>query len=51
VLFAWFWNWLLNARDARLITGDARLDIRTPRSREFVADSQDAKSKRAAAGS
>ena len=38
VLFAWFWNWLLNARDARLITGDARLDIRTPRSDEFVSD-------------
>ena len=38
VLFAWFWNWLLNARDARLIIGEARLDIRTPRSAEFVAD-------------
>ena len=34
VLFAWFWNWLLNARDARLITGDARLDINTPRSED-----------------
>ena len=22
VLFSWFWNWMLNARDARLITGD-----------------------------
>ena len=22
VLLSWFWNWLLNARDARLITGD-----------------------------
>ena len=38
VLFSWFWNWLLNARDARLITGDARLDIRTPRSSELVTD-------------
>ena len=38
VLISWFWNWLLNARDARLITGDARLDIRTPRSDEFVPD-------------
>ena len=38
VLFAWFWNWLLNARDARLITGDARLDITTPRSGGFVTD-------------
>lgn len=28
VLLSWFWNWLLNARDARLITGDARLDVR-----------------------
>ena len=38
VLISWFWNWLLNARDARLITGDARLDIRIPRSDEFVSD-------------
>jgi len=38
VLFAWFWNWLLNARDARLITGDARLDIRLPRSDQFGPD-------------
>jgi NADH dehydrogenase len=38
VLISWFWNWLLNARDARLITGDARLDIRIPRSDEFVPD-------------
>jgi len=36
VLLSWFWNWLLNARDARLITGDARLDIQTPRPGEFV---------------
>ena len=27
---SWFWNWLLNARDARLITGDAQLDIHVP---------------------
>lgn len=38
VLFSWFWNWLLNARDARLITGDARLDIRLARPPEFVPD-------------
>ena len=38
VLFAWFWNWLLNARDARLIIGEAHLDIRAPRSKEFVRD-------------
>jgi NADH dehydrogenase len=37
VLLSWFWNWLLNARDARLITGDARLDIRVVRPDEFVA--------------
>ncbi len=38
VLFSWFWNWLLNARDARLITGDARLDIHLARPPEFVRD-------------
>ncbi len=26
VLFSWFWNWMLNARDARLITGDATIE-------------------------
>jgi NADH dehydrogenase len=36
VLFSWFWNWLLNARDARLITGDARLELRRVRGDEFV---------------
>ncbi|MDQ3421497.1 MAG: NAD(P)/FAD-dependent oxidoreductase [Acidobacteriota bacterium] len=36
VLFSWFWNWLLNARDARLITGDARLDLRVVRPDEYV---------------
>jgi NADH:ubiquinone reductase (H+-translocating) len=30
VLLSWFWNWLLNARDARLITGDAKLDLQVP---------------------
>lgn len=38
VLMSWFWNWLLNARDARLITGDAQLDILIPRAPEFVVD-------------
>ena len=38
VLISWFWNWLLNARDARLITGNAALQIHTPRTQEFVAD-------------
>lgn len=36
VLLSWFWNWLLNARDARLITGDARLEVELPRPREFI---------------
>jgi NADH dehydrogenase len=31
VFLSWFWNWLLNARDARLITGDARLVIEESR--------------------
>jgi NADH dehydrogenase len=38
VLISWLWNWVLNARDARLITGDARLDIRIPRAGEFEPD-------------
>ena len=38
VLLSWFWGWLLNARDARLITGDARLHIQTPRPSDFVPD-------------
>ena len=38
VLLSWFWNWLLNARDARLITGDAQLDIHVPRATGFVPD-------------
>ena len=38
VLLSWFWNWLLNARDARLIIGDAQLDIRVPRSIALAPD-------------
>ena len=38
VLLSWFWNWLLNARDARLITGEARLGIQTPRPPDFIRD-------------
>jgi NADH:ubiquinone reductase (H+-translocating) len=38
VLLSWFWGWLLNVRDARLITGDARLDIKVPRATDFVLD-------------
>ena len=36
VLLSWFWNWLLNARDARLITGDAQLDIEVVRPEDYV---------------
>jgi len=45
VLLSWFWNWLLNARDARLITGDARLDIHTPRPDEYVETPRSAPAK------
>jgi NADH dehydrogenase len=38
VLLRWLWGWLLNARDARLITGDARLDVQVPRPPDFVRD-------------
>ena len=38
VLFDWFWSWVLNARDARLITGDARLDVEIPRAAGFVRE-------------
>jgi NADH dehydrogenase len=38
VLLNWFWGWLLNARDARLITGDVRLDTQVPRPPEFAPD-------------
>jgi NADH dehydrogenase len=37
VFLSWFWNWLLNARDARLITGGSTVDIAIPRPAEFVA--------------
>jgi NADH dehydrogenase len=39
VLLNWFWNWLFNHRDARLITGDAELEIDRPRPRDFVRNS------------
>ena len=38
VLLSWFWGWLLNARDARLIMGEARLDIHTPLSSNLVPE-------------
>lgn len=41
VLMSWFWNWLLNTRDARLITGDARLTIEVPRAPGFVLDTSE----------
>jgi NADH dehydrogenase len=36
VFASWIWNWILNARDARLITGDARLAIKTIRPGEVI---------------
>jgi NADH dehydrogenase len=36
VFFSWLWNWLLDTRDARLITGEARIDIQTPRPGEVI---------------
>jgi NADH:ubiquinone reductase (H+-translocating) len=39
VLLSWFWNWILNARDARLITGDAQISVQTPLSGDFVVES------------
>lgn len=40
VLLSWLWGWLLNSRDARLITGDSCLEIRTPRPSGIVQDPQ-----------
>ncbi len=41
VLLSWLWNWLLGARDARLITGDARPEAAT-RPPTFGRDASDA---------
>lgn len=38
VLLNWFWNWLLDARDARLITGPASLEVRESRAGDATAD-------------
>jgi hypothetical protein len=38
VLLSWFWGWLVNARDARIITGDARLDVESPHPPGFIRD-------------
>ncbi len=43
VAFRWLWSWLLNARDARLIIGDTQLDVRMPRSGDFVIERRDQK--------
>jgi NADH dehydrogenase len=42
VLLSWFWDWLLNVRDARLITGDVRPDIQIARPPDFVPDNPSA---------
>lgn len=40
VMLSWMWNWFLNSRDARLITGDARLDIHSFRPGEIILAKQ-----------
>lgn len=40
VIASWFWNWLLSARDSRLITGEARLDIKEIRPGELVLQAE-----------
>jgi hypothetical protein len=30
VMMNWMWNWIMNSRDARLITGEVELDIVDP---------------------
>lgn len=39
VMISWLWNWVVNSRDARLITGDAHIDVTLPRSSDFVPNS------------
>lgn len=36
VLASWLWNWIIFARDARLITGDARIYLDQPRPGELI---------------
>jgi NADH dehydrogenase len=38
VMLNWFWSWLFNARDARLITGDARPMQEMPHPPDFVPE-------------
>lgn len=42
VMLSWFWNWLFNSRDARLITGNAQIEVMLPRSQEFVPNGSSA---------
>jgi NADH dehydrogenase len=47
VMVSWLWSWLLNSRDARLITGDSQIDIELPRSADFVTNEEATKQKAA----
>ncbi len=38
VLLGWLWSWFVNARDVRLITGDATLELESPRPPDFVPE-------------
>ena len=40
VLTSWFLNWLYNSRDARIITGDTKIDIKMARPNGFIMDSK-----------
>ena len=51
VLAHWFWNWLINARDARLITGHYQIPISKPRPPDFVIKQQQPQSQPAPADS
>jgi hypothetical protein len=33
---SWLWNWFLNARDARLITGEVQIHVQVPSPASFV---------------
>lgn len=41
VMATWVWNWLFFSRDARLITGDSRMSIHTPRPGDLVLTRED----------
>lgn len=40
VLMSWFWNWMLNARDARIITGDTQAENHARGLVHFVHDEE-----------